>query len=353
MHSNRKTLAYHLGRPLFQKIDLNFVDLSTTVGSLDTIKEDYGSDCNADHEALKFYLLNHAMSELRMKFSLEEDLGPYNEIAELYVDMMSKQFIRAFSYLMLICTRESRHVYKDILPTHKEKWGTPLNAFLSYIHGSGSSQAAHAIVANPPKVSLGDYTAHMVWTFYKGKFSGGYGGKAWGKVADCLNDYVHGKLSPEMMLDIVWTLCHNNGPIFNKGMLYSGYSGDLKAILDVQRAGMIPNLINDDSEGRKYLNQSLASFLPLLQKVQSFFPDFGKAPVDWHWVKAAGALHGVSSFIQQQKSYGIKGMNQAQIDAMEAQALEKMKKAIELEQAASFIVGVKKEKLKKVHMTRA
>jgi len=71
-------------------------------------------------------------------------------------------------------------------------------------------------------------------------------------VADCLANFVNGNYSAEMMMDVGWTLCHNNGPIFNKQIFYNMYSHDLVRLLDVQRAGMIPALVEEVSNGAEY-----------------------------------------------------------------------------------------------------
>jgi hypothetical protein len=56
-------------------------------------------------------------------------------------------------------------------------------------------------------------------TFNKGKWQGGYGGKAWGSIADCLLNLVTGEYSPEMFCDLAFALQHNNGSMFNKSII--------------------------------------------------------------------------------------------------------------------------------------
>jgi hypothetical protein len=89
-----------------------------------------------------------------------------------------------------------------------------------------------------------------------------------------------------MLLDTVWTLAHNGGPIFNKGMLFYHYnSTELVKILDVQRAGMVPNMVaHADS---KFVQPSHGE---LMVEVRKVIPEFGKAPVDWQKVQELGAV---------------------------------------------------------------
>ena len=131
-----------------------------------------------------------------------------------------------FFYLLLICTRESRHtkdaVSSPFIKGLGKKYGDGCTGFWSSIKGTGSSGAAERLRNSPPDVLLGDYTKFLADMFNGGQFSGGYGGVAWGAVAVVLRDYSIGAISAEMMMDTAFTLCHNNGPIFNKGMLFNG-----------------------------------------------------------------------------------------------------------------------------------
>jgi hypothetical protein len=134
--------------------------------------------------------------------------------------------------LLLICTREARHnqsLSKD-KSTMDKMFGHALSDFFVSIKG-GEATIHQKLLTNPPPATIGKYCECLVWQFYNSKWNGGYGGKAWGNIADCLNRFVHGEYSAEMMLDTVWTLSHNNGPIFNKGVFYEMYSHSIMRIL--------------------------------------------------------------------------------------------------------------------------
>ena len=125
--------------------------------------------------------------------------------------------MRAFYYLLLICIRESRHnksLAQD-LPKIKATFGVAVADFLTGINGGEAGIHAKFLKA-PPACAIGPFVDCLRWQFYHSKWTSGYGGKAWGTVADCLVRFVTGEYSAEMMLDTVWTLAHNNGPIFNK-----------------------------------------------------------------------------------------------------------------------------------------
>ena len=96
-------------------------------------------------------------------------------------------------------------------------------------------------------MTIGKFCEALAWQFYHCKWAGGYGGKKWGVVTDCLVRFVKGEFSAEMMMDTVWTLSHNSGPIFNKGQFYGMYGHNLYRILDVQRSGQVPEAVLFDA----------------------------------------------------------------------------------------------------------
>lgn len=331
----KETLAYQLSRPLVVQRDLTEVPLPATVARLNAfMNNDSEPDRTPEHDAISFYMLNHAFGLLRGAVGMYQPLGDKQEVADLYFTEMATATQRAFYYLLLICTRESRHVHTSYnFPQKLEnKFGHVIANFNESIRGSGSSASAAKLRNHPPEVPLGKFTESLVYTFYEGKFSGGYGGSAWGAVADCLHHFVTGTYSAEMMMDTVWTLCHNNGPIFNKGMLYSSYSGQLTAVLDVQRSGQIPNLIRDRVDGTHYLSHGLFEdrHTILWKKLVEHFPEEFNRFTDWHLVEDLGSVGSYEAYKQKQKdTYGLSKFH-----------AEKVAKAVALEEA-------KKEALKK------
>jgi len=210
------------------------------------MKTDIQATCQPDTEALVFYGMNHGVAEIAKKFDPYEPLAPgARDFVEQYYDIMSEMAVRAFYYLTLICTRESRHVYKNekLYSNVADTFGVEFSSFNKQISGCGSTDAYKNLLASHMLGGLGDYVNSLRHIFYNGKFNGGYGGPAWGQVTDCLCRFVSGEFTAEMMLDTVWTLSHNNGPIFNKGMLYSKHSSELLEILDIQRSGQIPEAV--------------------------------------------------------------------------------------------------------------
>jgi hypothetical protein len=103
------------------------------------------------------------------------------------------------------------------------------------------------------------------------------------------------------MLDTGFALCHNNGPIFNKGLVYTGYSGEIRTMLDVQRAGQIPQLVNDAVNKWVYLpNVPVSHLFKTHEKMISLLGGPFQEHVDWLKVQQAGALTQVSNMVLKQ-----------------------------------------------------
>lgn len=300
----RDTLAYQIGsRPYTQRVSLTHLPTQVLASkmrqALDHSKYDpcgmVGVDrvSNPEVDALEFYLVNHAVALVSKQVHPLEPLGKYIPLLEVYNDVLAEQTRRMFYYLLAICTRESRHNHADLggkfWASAVEKYGYEAKSFHQTIKGKGSDGAVNQFCAQPPMMSLGKYTSYLADSFYKGQYSGGYGGKPWGDIAECLRKFVHGEFSAEMMLDTAFTLCHNNGPIFNKGMFFDMYTPDIYKILDVQRSGQIPQLIHTKGVARA----GSAKVQGRYKTVAAILGDEllgGQPYVDWYAVEAMGSL---------------------------------------------------------------
>ena len=297
-----KTLAFFKQKPLVKLTDSSSINLKNTVASLNQYFKIGGINAVVEQEALIFYMLNHAQSLLLAKFDPQQVLPEqYLAISNTYVSHTNTITIRMVYYTLLIITREARHLHASdsFTATLKEMFGAKFTKWYSSIP-SGSSSAAEYFRKNNLDMNLGDYVTAITYIFNNGKFSGGYGGKPWGNIADTLRKMVYGEISPEMFVDTAWTLAHNNGPMFNKGMLYDNYTSDIYKILDVQRAGMIPQLILECS-----IPSITKSILALHTTCSQVFPDEFKGYVDWYKVEELGSVHKyVNEKTQQIAKYG-------------------------------------------------
>jgi hypothetical protein len=317
------TLAHYAQMPQTSLIDLSAINCQVFGSNIAKYRNGlpshlYGSYApqgtklvKPDDEAVQFYLFNHLAALIRNRFTLNEQLPEWaTQAMREYKRILTAQGVRMVSYMGLITCRESRHLHNggdSWWQEHiVEKYGLVQKEFHQTIHGVGSDSAANALMHSPPDCPVGNFFKAIETMFYKGSFSGGYGGKPWGDITKCLTEFLHGKISQEMMIDTAYTLAHNNGPMFNKGMLYSEYSGFFKHLLDVQRAGQIPELCLE--KGKPYGYSWLtAAQLQILNNVQAAMPEEFGQYVDWFAVKKAGALVSCSVYQQAQiKKYGKK-----------------------------------------------
>ncbi len=292
------------------KTDISQVPLAQVMKRLNHFMDnDKDAKRSPEDDAILFYLLNHAFSVIKLKHGAEEDLGALNEVVERYFHESGEIVARAFYYMLLICTRESRHLKsgESFRQKIQAKYGSVINQFNQTILQKGSTGTAAWLRSNPPDCKLGMFTDSLVFMFNEGHWNGGYGGKKWGQVAHCMNEFVWGRYSAETMVDTVWTLCHNNGPIFNKGMLYGPYTHELTTILDVQRSGQIPNLLYDHVNGNKYVSVVTARHISTYEALVNLMPDLGHY-LDWFKVEKLGAVETYEDFKEKQvKKYGQPG----------------------------------------------
>jgi len=215
----------------------------------------YKDNCatvSPDAAAIEFYAMNHAVSVVLKNFTKNEPLPDWAvKVVKQYVDILRAQTLRNFHYMMCIITREARHLKvpdtgnKSVISKWViENYGLEMWEFLKTNATSGNeSFAVSEYCLNPPNVSVGMYVSAITHIFNNGKWSGGYGGKPWGNISQTVQNMIEGKYSLEMMVDTAYTLAHNNGPMYNKGMMYDAYTSKFIQILDIQRSGQIPEWI--------------------------------------------------------------------------------------------------------------
>jgi hypothetical protein len=283
------TMAHQKQRPLQTNIDLSEASLQHVMQRYTHLRTDLEANDGAieakpETDALWFYVQQHALSLADRNLDRDEPMGDYQKYVEDYHRNGQRKVMRMFYYLLLICTRESRHAnsgagkqklyakYPNIVEFHK-----------NHVQDSSATSAIQALIDNAPDVTLGEYTEFLVSAFTMPGYTAGYGGKAWAKIARPLRDFVAGKISAEILMDTAWTLEHNNGQIFNKGMLYhNGNSSVLHKILDVQRSGQIPQLIaHHYSDLNNYIPTEMRQYVDDFMRIDSGFG----GRVDWHDVK--------------------------------------------------------------------
>ena len=324
------TLAYHMARPLVTSRDASDVPCQSVAWRVkDFMKQDQDSGTKPERDAMWFYCLNHGMALLKQELHpLQPMTADEKDFVDSYHRLIGPKAVRAFYYLLLICTRESRHVQNisKLKAAIEKKFGLACYEFIRSIQNSSSTGAYQTFLDSPPAIGIGPYVQSLQYVFYNGYFPSGFGGPAWGKVADCLVSFVTGEYTPEIMLDTIWTLCHNNGPIFNKGMLYGTHSSRLTMLLDIQRSGQIPESVIEPVEDLKHwIAHGMTERVKWLRQR---FPGKIGSYVDWEKVHALGSVNKYHVMLKvQQAKHGLSPEEKAKA--------EQAKKAKELQEAAA------------------
>lgn len=289
-----KTLSQVRASPVLAPLDLRAVKVPAVMANYQAARKYLdqrgGIMAQPEHDALSFYLANAAYAQIVQRVAEDEPLGDYLPLLLAYQDTIRTTSMRLFFYLLLICTRESRHIHSNssFFASLEAKYGCM--GFTKSLRGLGSTEAANRLITSPPDYTLGAYTDHLLAVFSDGAdhklFNGGYGGKAWASIAKVLRNFVHGVTSAELMLDTGYALAHNNGPIFNKDMLYKHYDQyELIRILDVQRAGMVPQYV-----GSKVSSYIQPAHVALHNQMRAALGDVVVGDVDWNKVEALGSV---------------------------------------------------------------
>ena len=238
-----------------------------------------------DTDAIEFYCLNHLAAKIQEKFDPNEVLPEWaQEVMETYVRVLAEQSTRLYVYMLLIITREARHMhqhvwqeYTDLSPVYRNFHTTTL--------GNGSIEVAKMVATKPPEMPIGEYVECVRRVFNEGKFSSSYGGKPWGNIAYTLERMVKGETSMLMLTDTAYTLAHNGGPMFNKGMTYHGQSSEFLKILDVQRGGQMPEAVLS-----KEFKVKVPGYLyTMVKNFKEKMPDAFGDSVDWDDIQKKGA----------------------------------------------------------------
>lgn len=255
------TYKNHPARLFVPRVDTKVSDvmrlLPSPIYSEDVISNSHyvsstlGGKMPPEHVALRFYLYQHAFSSVSAQYHEGDKLpGGVCVALDEYCAFLEVEVSRMFYYIFFICAREARHLndgdYKslflDALIEEKDKrWRDYFSDLTN--DSCGRFDAIQLLITKAADFNLLELLKYFEEIFYGGMWSSGFGGEAWGRITTTLIRYVKGELSGELFLDAAFSLCHNNGPIFNKDMFFRGHSDLLQEILDVQHSGQLPSLV--------------------------------------------------------------------------------------------------------------
>ena len=281
----------YASNPMFDKNDFGGLDCSVLAHEIEQFRKTHKNHVHPESDALSFYFLNHAFHVLKTKFNAFEPLPKdLAEVAEQHALMTNEIAKRLFCYSVIIAVEEARfipHQGSDFFDLLENNYGTKFSEWVQ-----GGFKGSNLTGFKDLGISMGEYAQGMVSVFAFGKWQPGFGGKGWVPIAALAADCINGRISFESFADQAFSLCHNNGSMFNKGHMYHCYSQFIYNILDIQDSGQIPQWIGERVLGKskdheaKYITPELAKMYKVLAQK---FPEEMTGKVNYSLIKDSQA----------------------------------------------------------------
>lgn len=273
----QNTMLTFAANPMFDPVDMSTLPVSHLAQEIEKFKASQkGNMASPEGDALTFYFMNHAFHVLKSRFNDMQTLPPeMAEVADMHIRNTNLVAKRLFCYSIMIALEEARFI-----PGQDQEF----YSYLDQSFGKEFSDYAEGNFRKPASLTgfgelsmtCGEYARAMMCVFSFGRWQSGFGGKGWVPIAALASQCVHGSISFEGFADQAFSLCHNNGSMFNKGHLYKHYSHFIYDILDIQDSGQIPQWIASNPKS-EYVSPELRRAHDLMSK---FFPDEMTGKVD-------------------------------------------------------------------------
>jgi hypothetical protein len=296
------TLAAIKSRIVFQKRDISATPM---VSFLKHIKaSSIKGQSNIEEAAIGFYLSNHGFHLLEAQNIAGGSLTTeHASLAERHVAYTSEMSLRMFHYLITISAEEARFgqarnegLFDFVESTTSADGAKWLKKVMGgELRGAGLLGDASSVGA----ASLGDCIKALEMAFRFAQWSHGFGGLPWAQIAETAGEVVRGTNSLELMIDKAFTLCHNNGAIFNKGHQFTTYRGDFYSILDIQASGQIPAAVHSKIKVGGFGSKSVQE---LHQLYARSFPEVFHAAYDPSLVKSMEKVRAAKAAAAQAKA---------------------------------------------------
>lgn len=301
----KNTMFTYLSNPMFDNVDMSEIPTARLVAEIEKFKAKNQKRVDPETDALKFYFLNHAFHTMKTKFNPLEPLDEkMSFVAEKHIQITSQIAKRLFFYNLIIAVEEAKFIpnqagsFYDFMD---DRYGEDFGRYVK-ANFPGSLTAFGKI-----NMTSGEFGTAMVSVFGFGKWQPGFGGKGWAPIAALTSDCINGRISLEHLADQAFSLCHNNGSMFNKGHFYNCYSHFIYTVLDIQDSGQIPQWIASN-KGNKFIDSELREVYDIMAER---FPEEMTGKVDNSLIKnsqekrekkaAAQAAHNHAQWNNQQK----------------------------------------------------
>ena len=267
-------------RPVFLKKDFSQLPLE----HVNNISKKYKSKDNIDAWAAEFYLSNHIFHLIEGRFGQDAPLPKeYMEIVNRHVSRINELGIKMFLYLVIISAEEAcfGEARNSGLWDFVSNSSSPAAA--EYLKTLFNKSSGVGLLSSKNNVLLGDALKAIEMGFRFGKWSLGFGSLPWAQITQTAHEIATGVSSLELGIDKAFTLCHNNGAIFNKFHIFNCYSNDFYTILDIQASGQMPNAINSKVKISAFGDKNVKELFELGKKL---FPNEFLTPYDPSRVKS-------------------------------------------------------------------
>lgn len=243
--SMSKTIEAIKARAVFQKRDLSNAPMSEVAKKMTQFAAKHGTSQNVEQEATLFYLSSHGFHCLEASVTPTEELTPQKALlAEQHVQRMNMMGLRMFYYILVISAEEMQFGQarnEGLFDFVESNTSAGAAQWLKRVMGR---EGGRDFFKKTEGLSLGECIQALEMGFRFARWSPGFGGLPWAQIAETAGEVIRGSNSLELMVDKAFTLCHNNGAIFNKGHYYSHYASQFYQLLDIQASGQIPGAIH-------------------------------------------------------------------------------------------------------------
>lgn len=303
------TVSSVRSRAVFQHRDMSNVPMAEFLAAMaaTTIK---GQE-NIEAAAISFYLSNHGFHLIEAANAPTEALSPLHaKLAQDHVALTSRMGMRMLFYILTISAEEApfelerKPNFFDFVESatspDASKW---LKAIMDRSGRAGGMLGTAKTCGN---ATLGQCVKALELCFRFGKWNYGFGSLPWAIVAETAGEVIRGTNSLELMVDKAFTLCHNNGAIFNKGHQFTTYRQDFYAILDIQASGQIPSAI---AAGIKSSGFDSPAVKAIHQKYAKAFPEEFNKKYDPSLIKSMEAVRAKKDAALKQKTQAFLGVS--------------------------------------------
>lgn len=243
--SMSKTIEAIKARPVFQKRDLSSAPVSEVAKKMAQFASKHGTAENVEQCATLFYLSSHGFHCLEASVTPTEELTPLKAaLAEQHVQRMNMMGLRMFYYILVISAEEMQFGEARNAGLFDFVESNTSAGAAKWLKGVMQRESGRDFFKKTDGLTLGECIHALEMGFRFARWSPGFGGLPWAQIAETAGEVIRGSNSLELMVDKAFTLCHNNGAIFNKGHYYSHYSQQFYQLLDIQASGQIPGAIH-------------------------------------------------------------------------------------------------------------